>query len=70
MKVRFPIYFEVVGYQEIDLPDDIDPDDEDAIKRYIDDSWGDIPFPDLCDCEEIVDGCQFDWESDIAILDD
>lgn len=68
MTVRFPMYFEVVGYQEIDLPDDIDPNDIEAIKEYIDDEWPDIPLPPREDWEELSDTCEFDLESRIEIL--
>lgn len=68
MIVRFPMYFEVVGYQEIDVPDYIDPDDEESIKQYIDDNWDMIPLPPLGDCCEISDGCEFDWECQVEVI--
>jgi len=69
MKVRFPMYFEVVGYGELDLPDSINPDDEDAVKEFIEDEWPDIPLPDLRDCEDLPESCVFDWDSVIEVYE-
>ena len=69
MKVRFHMYFEVVGYGELDLPDDIDPDDEDAVKQFIEDEWPDIPLPPLSECEDIPESCEFDWEAPIEVYE-
>lgn len=65
MKVRFPIYFEVVGEGEMDLPDDIDTSDENAVREYIDDHWDDVPLPE--ETEFVSDSCQFDWDAPIQI---
>lgn len=43
--VRFPVYFEAVGYHELELPDDIDPDDDDTVRQFIDDNLDNIPIP-------------------------
>ena len=43
--VSFGMYWQVYGVQEIDLPDGIDTDDEDAVKDYIRSVWDDIPLP-------------------------
>ena len=43
--VRFPVYFEAIGYHELELPDDIDPDDDDAVRQFIDDNLDNIPIP-------------------------
>lgn len=64
--VRFPVYFEVVGYRELEIPDYIDPDDEYAVREFIDDSWDHVPLP---DDYEYVGGCVFDWDAPIHVLD-
>ena len=69
MKVRFPIYFEVVGQGELDLPEEIDPDDEDAVKDYIESQWEEVPLPDICDVEYIQESCVFDREAYIKIIE-
>jgi len=63
--VRFPMYFEVFGYQELVLPDYIDSNDEDAVREYIADSWEHIKLP--SDTEYVGDS-GFDFESPIEIL--
>ena len=68
MKVRFPMYFEVVGYHEMELPDDIDINDEDAIKEFLEENWQDIPLPNIEDCEYVMDSCVFDRDSTIKIV--
>lgn len=40
--VRFPVYFKAIGYHELELPDDIDPDDDDAVRLFIDDHRNDV----------------------------
>ena len=69
MKVRFPIYFEVVGYGELDLPAEIDPKDEDAVKDYIESRWDELPLPPLGDVDYIPESCVFDRESIIKIVE-
>lgn len=44
-RVRFGMFWQEYGYQEIDLPDDIDDTDEKAVKDYIKSVWDDIPLP-------------------------
>lgn len=68
-KVRFPMYYEVVAYQEIELPDYIDAEDGDDVRRFIEENWYNIPIPD--ETPDYVDGtCNFDWEAPIEICDD
>lgn len=66
-RVRFLMYFEVCGYQELILPDYIDSDDEDKVKEYIADSWEHVKLPEEYDY--VSDG-GFDFESPIEILDE
>ena len=37
--------WQVTGEQTIELPDTVDPDDEDAVRAYILDNWSGIPLP-------------------------
>ena len=64
---RVPVYFEAVGYHDLELPDDIDPDDDDAVRQFIDDHWDDVPIP---EDHEVVGGYNFDWDSYIEIFDE
>lgn len=66
--VRFPVYFEAVGYQELELPDDIDPDDDNAIRLFIDDHWDEVPIPE--DHEVVSEYSCFDFESYIEVFDE
>lgn len=76
--VRFPVYFEAVGYHDLKLPDDIDPDDDDAVRQFIDDHWDDVPIPEdhgvvdwkLQFKRRIPRGYNFDWDSYIEIFDE
>ena len=63
--VIFPVYFECVGYQELELPDTVDVNDEFEVKCYISDHWDDVPLP---DDYEYVGDCQFDWNAHIEII--
>lgn len=44
-RVRFGMFWQCYGYQEIELPDDIDVNDEEAVKEYIEENWTNIPLP-------------------------
>lgn len=65
--VRFPVYFEAVGYHELELPDDIDPDDDNAVRHFIDDHWDEVPIPE--DHEVVSEYSCFDFESYIEVFD-
>ncbi len=45
-KVSFGMFWEVYGRQTIELPDDVDENDIEAVKDYIRSVWDDIPLPD------------------------
>ena len=62
MKIYFPMYFEAGTYQELDLPDNIDPEDGDAVREYLNEVWEDIPLPDNGEWE-YGGSCEFDWEA-------
>ncbi len=65
--VKFPMYFEVCGYQTIVLPDYVDAYDEEAVKDYIDDNWEHIKLPTEYD---YVGDLGFDYESPIFITEE
>lgn len=65
--VRFIMYFEVAGNQEIPLPDNIDANDEDAVREYIAENWEHIRLPEEF---EYVGDSGFDFESPIKIIDE
>ena len=60
-RVRFGMCWQCYGHQDIELPDDIDTNDIDAVKEYLEKNWEDIPLPegdyvsgsDELDCEFI-----------------
>ncbi len=43
--VSFGSYFEDYGRQEIEIPDDIDANDKDAVVEYLKSIWDDVPLP-------------------------
>ena len=64
-KVSFGMYWQVYGRQAIELPDDIDETDIEAVKAYIREVWDDIPLP----CGDYVSGSdELDEESDIEVF--
>ena len=54
MKARFGMYWQVYGYQTVDLPDDITTEEE-AVD-WINDNFEDIPLPDDADYLSDSDG--------------
>lgn len=44
-RVRFGMFWQCYGYQDIELPDDIDANDKEAVKQYLESIWADIPLP-------------------------
>lgn len=44
-KVKFGIIWSVYGKQTVDLPDDIDKNNIEAVKKYIQSIWADVPLP-------------------------
>jgi len=44
--VTFGMAWEEYGHQTVDLPDNVDPDDLEAVKSYLLSIWDDIPLPD------------------------
>lgn len=64
-KVQIGVYWEEYGNIDVDIPDDVDINDMDAIRRYIDDNWDDIPLP--RSGNYVSDSAQFDGNSIIII---
>lgn len=44
-EVTFGMFWQCYGRQSIKLPDNINPKDTDAILKYIDSQWNNIPIP-------------------------
>lgn len=66
--VSFGMYWQAYGRQEVELPDDINPNDEDEVKAYILSIWDDIPLPGE---GEYVDGSdELDEESLDIFIDE
>ena len=58
------MFWQVYGRQEIELPDDVDATNEDAVKAYIRSVWSGIPLPG----GDYVDGSdELDEEVDLLI---
>ena len=65
-KVEITMYWQVYGKQEVELPDDIDPNDHDAVEEYIDNHWDEIPLPVDSDYVE----CSDEWENEYTVVED
>lgn len=59
-RVRFGMFWQCYGYQDIELPDDIDANDDKAVREYLKKIWDDIPLPDgdYVSCSDELD-CEF-----------
>ena len=66
--VTFGMVWQVSGKQTINLPDDIDTTDEEAVKNYIKEQWDNIPLP--TESDYIPESDEFDELTDIEISDD
>jgi hypothetical protein len=66
--VTFGMVWQVFGKQTINLPDNIDTTDEDAVKNYIQEQWDNIPLP--TESDYIPESDEFDELTDIEISDD
>ena len=63
--VSFGMYWQEYGYQTIELPSHIDPDDRDAVIEYIRSVWDNIPLPE----GSYVSGSdELDPESEIRVV--
>ena len=66
-KVKFGMIWSVYGKQTVDLPDNINPDDLDAVKDYLETIWADIPLP---EGEYIDNSDDLDEDGEIEIIKD
>ena len=64
--VRFPVFFECCGEQQLVLPDSIDADNEDAVKDYIEDHIWELSIPEDA---EPVGNIEIDWDAPIKIVE-
>lgn len=69
-KARFPMYFEVCAYQEVELPESVDANDEDEVRQYIEDNWDDIPLPDEGTWDYIDGTCWPDADAEIEVIEE
>ena len=69
MKVRFPMYIQAVVYQEIEIPDAVNPFNEEEVRELIDEKWDSIPLPDNTEWEYYGDD-GIDWDAPIEIIND
>ena len=65
--VNFGMFWQVYGRQTIELPDDIDETDEDAVVEYIKSVWDEIALP---TGSYIQDSDEFDPEGGLEIVVD
>ena len=65
--VSFGMFWEAYGRQTIDLPDEIDANNQDAVIQYIKSVWDDIPLP---SGSYVQESDELDEESDIMVFDD
>lgn len=66
-KVRIGMYWQVYGTQIVNLPDDIDIGDHDAVVNWVCENFDDIPLP---DGDYVYGSDGFDEESIEAYKDD
>ena len=65
--VNFGMFWQEYGRQTIELPDDIDEKDEDAVVEYIKSVWDEIALP---TGSYIQDSDEFDPEGGLEIVVD
>lgn len=65
-KVQFGVSYVCYGTQIIDLPDDIDENDIDAVIQYVDSVFPDLPLP---VGDYVSDSDELDYES-IEVVED
>lgn len=58
--VKFGMFWQCYGYQTVELPDNIDTEDADAVKAYLESIWEDIPLP---EGDYVPESDEFDPES-------
>lgn len=67
-KVNFAMYWQMYGRQSVPLPDQIDPNDEEAVKEYLRDVWDTIPLPSgdyLMDSDKLDEDAELFVEKEI-----
>ena len=65
--VSFGMFWQSYGRQTIDLPDEIDASNQEAVIQYIKSVWDDIPLP---SGSYVQESDELDEESDIMVFDD
>ena len=59
-QVTFRAYWQVYSDVTIDLPDDIDPNDEDEVKAFVQEQWDQMELPEDADYLPASDEVDFD----------
>ena len=66
-QVTFRAYWQLFSDVTINLPDEIDPDDEDAVREYCHDQWEKMSLPE--DAEYLYDSDEIDDEHGFEVTD-
>ena len=69
-EVTFGMVWQMAGKQTIMLPDDIDPNDQDAIREYIQENWDSIPIPADGEGDYISGSDELDETVEFIVTDD
>jgi hypothetical protein len=67
-KATFGMYWQNFGTVTIDLPDNVDASDIDAVEDYIDDHLDEIPIP--SECSLVAYSKELADDTEIEIIDD
>ena len=69
-QVTFGMVWQMAGKQTIDIPDDIDLNDQDAIREYIQENWDIIPIPSDGEGDYISGSDELDETVGFVVTDD
>lgn len=69
-EVTFGMVWQMAGKQTISIPDDIDPNDQDAIRDYIKENWDSIPIPADGEGDYISGSDELDETVEFVVMDD
>ena len=66
-QITFRAYWEVFSDVTVDLPDNIDPDDKDAVNAFVQETWDGMELPE--NSEYLMDSDEVDYEHGFTITD-
>ena len=69
-QVTFGMVWQMAGKQTIDIPDDMDPNDQDAIRDYIQENWDNISIPSDGEGDYISGSDELDETVELVVTDD